>query len=136
MLKTEALYYSDRYMKECQARLLSVDIVGGKIYMVFDRTLFFPGGGGQAQDRGYVIDDSGIKFDICGINEKEGLIYHEVRMAKDGLESLITSRQGILDSIEQYMTKNIDIAFPKYYFSDNILKNLNIEILEEKILLL
>ena len=33
------------------------------------------------------------------------------------------------------MTKNIDIAFPKYYFSDNILKNLNIEILEEKILL-
>jgi len=34
------------------------------------------------------------------------------------------------------MTKNIDIAFPKYYFSDNILKNLNIEILEEKILLL
>lgn len=101
MLKTEALYYSDRYMKECQARLLSVDIVGGKIYMVFDRTLFFPGGGGQAQDRGYVIDDSGIKFDICGINEKEGLTYHEVRMAKDGLESLITSRQGILDSIDQ-----------------------------------
>ena len=85
LLRTEALYYSDRYMKECQARLLSVDIVGGKIYMVFDRTLFFPGGGGQAQDRGYVIDDSGIKFDICGINEKEGLIYHEVRMAKDGL---------------------------------------------------
>ena len=66
MLKTEALYYSDRYMKECQARLLSVDIVDGKIYMVFDRTLFFPGGGGQAQDGGYVIDDCGIKFDICG----------------------------------------------------------------------
>ena len=32
-------------------------------------------------------------------------------MAKDGLESLITSRQGILDSIEQYMTKNIDKLF-------------------------
>lgn len=99
MLKTEALYYHDRYMKECQAKLLSVEVDQGKIKMIFDKTIFFPGGGGQAQDKGYLIDDSGIRFDIYGLEDREGHIYHEVRPAKEGLEFLMEKMHSQTDCI-------------------------------------
>ena len=97
MLKTEALYYHDRYMKECQAKLLSVEVDQGKVKMIFDKTIFFPGGGGQAQDKGYLIDDSGIRFDIYGLEDREGHIYHEVRPTKEGLEFLMEKMHSQTD---------------------------------------
>ncbi len=49
---TEALYESDPYAREFEARVLSEAEDEGGRYVVLDRTAFYPGGGGQPPDRG------------------------------------------------------------------------------------
>ena len=51
---TEKLYYADAYMREFTANVLSC-VQNGKYYdIILDCTAFFPEGGGQPGDRGYI----------------------------------------------------------------------------------
>nr|WP_314277260.1 alanine--tRNA ligase-related protein [uncultured Peptostreptococcus sp.] len=97
MKRTEALYYEEVYMNTCKSKLVSVKINDERIYLVFDRTIFFPGGGGQAQDRGYLIDKNGIRFNILSLYEDQGIVYHEVLLKKynDGSHKDLDSNIGI-----------------------------------------
>ncbi len=45
------LYYEDPYLKEIEVEIKSYD----DQFMEFDRTIIFPGGGGQPPDSGYII---------------------------------------------------------------------------------
>ena len=53
---TEPLFRDDAYMRECAARVLSVNDRGG---IVLDRTVFYPTGGGQPGDAGVLVWDGG-----------------------------------------------------------------------------
>ena len=67
----EKLYYKDQYIKEFTAELESVVEKEGKYHVVLDKTAFFPGGGGQFCDLGYI---EGIE--VIDVYEKDGIIYH------------------------------------------------------------
>ena len=43
---TERLYYTDPYLKEFDARVVSVRNVDGRSHVVLDRTAFYPSSGG------------------------------------------------------------------------------------------
>lgn len=78
----EALYLDDSYMKECDGKVESVK--DGR-YVVLNRTIFYPKGGGQPDDRGEIIrKNDGQKFKVISIKKFEGGIIHEVD--KDGLK--------------------------------------------------
>lgn len=47
---TELLYLDDSYLREIDARVLKID--GNKV--ILDRTIFYPRGGGQPNDTGYI----------------------------------------------------------------------------------
>ena len=47
---TDRLYYKDSYLKEFEGRIEQICEDG----VVIDRTSFYPGGGGQPSDRGYI----------------------------------------------------------------------------------
>jgi misacylated tRNA(Ala) deacylase len=49
---TELLFHRDSYMKEFDATVVEVDAAGSAVAL--DRTAFFPGGGGQPCDRGWL----------------------------------------------------------------------------------
>ncbi len=71
---TEALYMSDSYLKKWDAKVVSVK---DDKYVVLDKTAFYPKGGGQPWDEGYLIRD-GEKFKVVYVAKFSGEISHEV----------------------------------------------------------
>ncbi|MBM7869567.1 alanyl-tRNA synthetase [Clostridium pascui] len=77
----ERLYYTDPYIEEWNASIKEVFQEDGKFYVILDRTAFFPGGGGQPEDRG-VIDGLEVK----GVFEREKEIVHVLEEKLDKTE--------------------------------------------------
>ncbi len=71
---TEALYLKDSYLKECDATVVSVK--DGK-YVVLDRTVFYPRGGGQPCDTGKIIK-ADETYNVVYVGKFSGEISHEV----------------------------------------------------------
>lgn len=68
---TEKIYYSDAYVKEFSARVLSVSADGERFDVVLDRTAFFPEEGGQYSDKGYIGAAR-----VLDVKELNGVIHH------------------------------------------------------------
>lgn len=96
---TEKLFYEDSYLKEFTATVVSceeaVSAKGEKrgYRIVLDKTAFFPEGGGQFGDMGWL---NGIR--VYDTHEKSGIIYHET---KDPIE-VGTQVKGKLDFEERF----------------------------------
>ncbi len=74
---TEKLYYQDSYNFSFEANIYQI-INGDKIAVILDRTCFFPEGGGQKSDIGYI----GNSF-VYDVQEIDGIIYHYVKDLSD-----------------------------------------------------
>ncbi|MEM2953418.1 MAG: alanine--tRNA ligase [Candidatus Bathyarchaeia archaeon] len=96
LLETEPLYYRDQYMKEFEARVLKVI---GKEYVVLDKTCFYPEGGGQPADSGYLMFD-GEKVEIVDAQKVGKVIVHKIKgeaVPKEG-----ATVKGIIDWEKRY----------------------------------
>ena len=69
----EKLYETDAYLTEFTATVLAVKEEGDGLWATLDRTAFFPEGGGQAGDCGYL---GGAR--VSDTQEKNGAIYHKI----------------------------------------------------------
>lgn len=73
---SELLYMNDCYLKEFEAKI--VDISEDKMNIIFNRTAFYPGGGGQPNDTGKIYFNN-IEYDIILVErDKEKKIYHKL----------------------------------------------------------
>lgn len=72
---TEKLYYADSHMQEFTATVLSCEAGKGCWLIELDRTAFFPEGGGQPSDSGYIG-----KARVSQVHEKAGRILHYADM--------------------------------------------------------
>ncbi len=71
---SEALYMDDSYLKEFEAKVVSVK---DDKYVVLDRTAFYPKGGGLPWDTGKLVRDS-ESFNVVFVGKFDGAISHEV----------------------------------------------------------
>nr|WP_294525581.1 alanine--tRNA ligase-related protein [uncultured Blautia sp.] len=71
MTETQRLYYEDVYMKEFQAQVLECRADGKGYVILLDRSAFYPEGGGQPSDQGFL--DS-VK--VTEVHEKAGELLH------------------------------------------------------------
>lgn len=75
MQTTEKLYDKDSYLKEFQATVVSCEQKNETTWRItLDKTVFFPEGGGQTGDSGWLND---VK--VTDTREKNGVIYHETK---------------------------------------------------------
>ncbi|AYE35098.1 DHHA1 domain-containing protein [Clostridium septicum] len=69
----EKLYYTDQYIKSFTAEVIDVKELDGKFHVVLDKSAFFPGGGGQLGDIGYIENHK-----VMNVYEETGVLYHVV----------------------------------------------------------
>jgi misacylated tRNA(Ala) deacylase len=98
---TERLYSTDAYAFEVAATVVGTDPDEGRVLL--DRTVFYPGGGGQPPDRGVLLvgDDpaaaasAGDRVEVVGVGEDERGVWHQV---EGGLPAVGTRVHGRLDA--------------------------------------
>jgi misacylated tRNA(Ala) deacylase len=81
----EQLCYSDAYARTVEARVAAVDDSGDAPLIVLDRTVFYPGGGGQPSDRGLMLRTAdGRSWTVRAARKAGGDIVHELEPAAGG----------------------------------------------------
>lgn len=68
---TEKLFYKDAYIKEFEAKVLSCEKDKNLYKIILDKTAFFPEGGGQTSDTGFIGDAK-----VTDVQEIDGEIIH------------------------------------------------------------
>jgi len=72
--KTRRLFYENPYMREFQAKVIAV--LNGE-YLVLDQTAFYPEGGGQPPDTGWLTVD-GRKIRVVHVEDVDNILLHKV----------------------------------------------------------
>ena len=122
----EKLYYKNQYLKEFSARVLKVEKVNDEYHVVLDKTAFFPGGGGQLCDLGYIDNKKVLK-----VYENNKTIYHvldgEVNTGSNVLCSIDWDRRE--DGMHQHLGQHIlSGCFYKLFNSNTVSIHLGKEI--------
>ena len=74
----EQLCYTDAYRRTVEAKVMASEDEDGRL-IVLDRTVFYPGGGGQPSDRGLILRASdGRTWTVRGARKSGGEIVHEL----------------------------------------------------------
>jgi len=93
--ETERLYYQDQYMKEFEAKVLKT--LDGE-YVVLDKTCFYPEGGGQPADSGYLVFNEN-KVEVVDVQKVGKVIVHKVKGAVPKEDSVV---KGIIEWNKRY----------------------------------
>lgn len=70
---TELLYQTDSYLREMEAKVTAVDEAQRAVCL--DRTVFYPGGGGQPPDLG-ILQVGEITFPVIGMKKNGNEVWH------------------------------------------------------------
>jgi misacylated tRNA(Ala) deacylase len=81
--------YADAYARSVEARVVAVESTDGSRLVVLDRTVFYPGGGGQPSDRGAILRTSdGRSWTVRGAKKSGADIVHELESPEGDLPAV------------------------------------------------
>ena len=72
---TEQIYYLDHYTKEFDAKVIWKSKTNNGTEVILDKTAFYPEGGGQPADKGFIIRD-GTKISVKNVVKADNSIIH------------------------------------------------------------
>ncbi len=107
---TSLLYLDNSYLKEMEATIIEIarEPEGPQRWLlVLDKTIFYPRGGGQATDQGFLFADH-WKGKVSQVLQKEGKILHYVE--GDQPPSVGTLVKGVLDWDRRYLNMRLHSA--------------------------
>lgn len=98
------LYYEDQYLKEFTAEIIGVIEKNNLYYVSLDKTAFFPGGGGQHCDLGYIDNHK-----VIDIVEENGEIYHvtQTKPIKIHRVNCKIDWDRRLDGMQQHLSQHV-----------------------------
>jgi len=96
---TEFLYYNDAYLQEFDATVTAVD--GDRVAL--DRTAFYPGGGGQLNDEGW-LTVGGVRLRVAKVKKAGADLWHTLIGTDGGLPEIAIGQpvHGELDWDRRY----------------------------------
>jgi len=110
------LYYEDQYMKECTSRVEEIINKDGKLLVVLDNAPFYPTGGGQPCDSGWIGDER-----VIDVFEKGEKVY--IQLSKPPVEEEVECRIDFsrrFDLMQQHTGEHLlSAAFLKKYGGEN-----------------
>jgi alanyl-tRNA synthetase len=124
-MKTELKYLNTKILKD-KAKLIKIDKDEKGTFAVFDSTIFYPQGGGQESDKGYILID-GKKYDVEFVISDTGIVKHygdfdslseniEAEMVVDENKRTINSKSHTAGHlIAAVVEKNYGITATKAY---------------------
>ena len=124
-MKTKLKYLYTKTLKD-KAKLIKIDKDEKGTFAIFDSTIFYPQGGGQESDRGYVLIE-GKKYAVDFVINDNGIVKHygnfdnlpeniEVEMVVDENVREINSKSHTAGHlIAAVVEKNYDITATKAY---------------------
>jgi alanyl-tRNA synthetase len=72
-MKTKKIFKDDVYLKETSATITDILKKEDKIYVLLDQTVFFPTGGGQSCDTGYIGS-----YQVIDVFEEDDMVLHQI----------------------------------------------------------
>ena len=91
--ETELLYLEDTYKIEDKATLLEVGKDTKGNFLVLDRTIFYPQGGGQPSDTGFIEIDK-FKYNVHHVSFVDGIVLHYYTTDTDSIENSINIKEN------------------------------------------
>jgi len=101
---TTELFYDDAYLQEFDAAITAVDKKDGRPRVALSRTAFYPGGGGQPNDTGWLTTDHRRQA-VSKVGRDGGRIWHTLEGKKGESVPITPGRQvqGLLDWERRYL---------------------------------
>ncbi len=89
---SENICYTDAYARETEATVVETD--AGARAILLDRTVFYPGGGGQPTDTGELIGDAGGSWRVIGAKKRGDDIWHTIAEDEElpAVDTRVTAR--------------------------------------------
>jgi misacylated tRNA(Ala) deacylase len=105
MVFMDLLYQKDSYLREFLAEITEVD--SAKNAVLLNRTAFFPGGGGQPNDVGW-LHTQGQEYQVTSVKKEGSAIWH---VLKTDLPDSGEAVKGIIDWDRRYKLMRTHTAF-------------------------
>ncbi|HEV8516639.1 MAG TPA: alanyl-tRNA editing protein [Candidatus Limnocylindrales bacterium] len=99
---TEAICYRDAYLRSVDASVTGIDQAEGVTALILDRTVFYPGGGGQPSDTGRIV-----RVGADGSPEASWVVSGAKRHG-DEIAHLLAAADGRLPEVGQRVVAEID----------------------------
>lgn len=92
----ELLFQTDSYLKEFTGSVIETDLAENAV--ILDRTAFYPGGGGQPNDTGWLYDSTG-QYRVSKVKKQDGRVLHYI---EGKLPDAGTEVKGLIDWENRY----------------------------------
>lgn len=87
---SENICYRDAYAREVEASVVAVDPEANAVLL--DRTVFYPGGGGQPSDTGTLQGSSGGSWRVTGAKKRGDDVWHTVEGEPPAVDTLVNAQ--------------------------------------------
>jgi alanyl-tRNA synthetase len=115
---TKRLFYKNPYIKDFTASITKITEKNNKFHIELNQTAFFPEGGGQPSDQGY-IDDVPVFY----VYEEDERIFHVLEKLPSKLENVkcIIDWEKRFDHMQQHLGQHIlSSAFEKLHDAETV----------------
>ncbi|MCX7860194.1 MAG: DHHA1 domain-containing protein [Chloroflexus sp.] len=97
MNATLRLYYDNAYLTEFTAQVVAISERAGHPALALDRSAFYPEGGGQPADRGWLYDASAERrWEVVDVQSDNGVVWH-LLAASESLPAIGAAITGQID---------------------------------------